>query len=637
MTGSELPGRDVRERLYEIGRRPIPADEKAQLALELGASYLGTENAMVTRTDTESGHWEVLVSIDGVDGWTPPQEELRLGETYCRRTIAEDEQVAIEDTSIETWANDPAFEATGLGSYLGLPLVLDGTTAGTVCFVSGEPAEEPFTADKRLFAELIARVVERELTRAQLEAELDSQTTLSTVLNRVLRHNLRNDISLIRGLTTEMIDQLDDESVGEIALEAIDDLIDLSEKARELERVVAAEASRQPTDLVALTERVAGRVAGEYPAASIEVSASEQVTIGLLPTFERAIAELLDNAAKHAGPEPSISVSIDPVPGAVEIQIVDDGPGLEAQEVEVLEAGTETPLTHGSGLGLWLAYWVLRRHDGAIEPTVTDDGTEMLLTVPTTAAAIDDEISALTRSRDTYRAAFDAAENALLIATDDARIVEANPSAATLFGLEQEQLLGQQLTRFMPAMVDFEATWTSILEERGCRAQTPILDATGREKQIECSAAADVVSGLHLLVARDVTAERERAQRLQLITDAIDEAPIGVTIADATQPDNPMVYVNDRFCTLIGYEEADIVGRNCRFVQGPDTDPETVSQIREAIDAGEPVSTVIRNYHRDGTPFLNRIHIAPIATENGQITNWVGFQEDVTDQIDEPL
>jgi PAS domain S-box-containing protein len=92
--------------------------------------------------------------------------------------------------------------------------------------------------------------------------------------------------------------------------------------------------------------------------------------------------------------------------------------------------------------------------------------------------------------------------------------------------------------------------------------------------------------------------------------------------------------VNERFCELTGYEESEILGRNCRFMQGPETDPEPVAEMRDAIDNEEPVSTVLRNYRNDGEMFWNHVTIAPIRDENGDVSNWVGFQEDVTERIE---
>jgi PAS domain S-box-containing protein len=129
----------------------------------------------------------------------------------------------------------------------------------------------------------------------------------------------------------------------------------------------------------------------------------------------------------------------------------------------------------------------------------------------------------------------------------------------------------------------------------------------------------------------DITERKERELELHQKTRAIDEAPIGIVLTDPAQADNPLIYVNDAFTDLTGYSKSDAVGRNCRFLQGDNTDPETVARIRAGIDAEEPVSVTIRNYRKDGSGFWNRLELAPVRNTDGEIINYVGFQQDVTE------
>lgn len=139
-----------------------------------------------------------------------------------------------------------------------------------------------------------------------------------------------------------------------------------------------------------------------------------------------------------------------------------------------------------------------------------------------------------------------------------------------------------------------------------------------------------------ILVVREVSDESadqvERGLESHLKNRAIEQAPFGVTIADASRPDNPVVYASEGFQRVTGYPEAEILGRNCRFLQGEDTDPETVGEMREAIDAEQPVTVEVRNYRRDGTAFWNRVTIVPLSDADGDVTHYLGFQEDVTDR-----
>nr|WP_259371231.1 PAS domain-containing protein [Natranaeroarchaeum aerophilus] len=120
--------------------------------------------------------------------------------------------------------------------------------------------------------------------------------------------------------------------------------------------------------------------------------------------------------------------------------------------------------------------------------------------------------------------------------------------------------------------------------------------------------------------------------RQLLYNDAMDEAPIGITISDPAQPDNPLVYINDGFCELTGYLRDEVLGQNCRFLQGEATRGEPVAQMREAIEAEEPVSVELRNYRKDGSMFWNRVTIIPIRSDSGTVTKYLGYQQDITAQ-----
>lgn len=132
-------------------------------------------------------------------------------------------------------------------------------------------------------------------------------------------------------------------------------------------------------------------------------------------------------------------------------------------------------------------------------------------------------------------------------------------------------------------------------------------------------------------------AERERELQetvddLRLKEQAIDEAPVGFSIADAQQDDEPLVYVNDRFLQMSGYTAQEVLGENCRFLQGEETDEETVTQLREAIAAERPISVDIVNYRKTGSKFWNNVDIAPLRDSDGEVTHYVGFQADVTER-----
>nr|AML77886.1 putative LOV domain-containing protein [Eremosphaera viridis] len=101
-------------------------------------------------------------------------------------------------------------------------------------------------------------------------------------------------------------------------------------------------------------------------------------------------------------------------------------------------------------------------------------------------------------------------------------------------------------------------------------------------------------------------------------------------VADNTLPDCPLIYVSDGFCDLTGYTPEEILGHNCRFLQGEGTDLKTVGRLRESIRTGRPISVRILNYKKDGSPFWNLLTMTPIKDSDGRVTKVVGVQVDVT-------
>lgn len=99
---------------------------------------------------------------------------------------------------------------------------------------------------------------------------------------------------------------------------------------------------------------------------------------------------------------------------------------------------------------------------------------------------------------------------------------------------------------------------------------------------------------------------------------AIRATRLSMLITDPRQDDNPIVFANDAFCDLTGYPREEIIGRNCRLLQGPDTDRAVVKKMREAVEARRDIAVEVLNYRKDGTPFWNSLYLSPVKDENGQ-------------------
>jgi PAS domain S-box-containing protein len=133
--------------------------------------------------------------------------------------------------------------------------------------------------------------------------------------------------------------------------------------------------------------------------------------------------------------------------------------------------------------------------------------------------------------------------------------------------------------------------------------------------------------------APDLGSEREVEEGLgDPFTAAFRGSRTPMLITDPRQADNPIVFVNDAFTGLTGYAREEAIGRNCRFLQGPETDRAVVDDIRNAVGAGEGIETEILNYKIDGTPFWNALVISPVRDEAGRLLYFSASQYDVTEK-----
>ncbi|MEB0042730.1 MULTISPECIES: PAS domain-containing protein [unclassified Pseudomonas] len=124
------------------------------------------------------------------------------------------------------------------------------------------------------------------------------------------------------------------------------------------------------------------------------------------------------------------------------------------------------------------------------------------------------------------------------------------------------------------------------------------------------------------------------AKLLQLVINASND---GIVVAEQEGDDNILIYANKAFEALTGYQVDDILYRDCRFLQSGDRDQPGLELIRQAIAAGSPCRTVLRNYRKDGTAFWNELSITPVFNAADQLTYFIGIQKNVTEQVEAQL
>ncbi len=261
------------------------------------------------------------------------------------------------------------------------------------------------------------------------------------------------------------------------------------------------------------------------------------------------------------------------------------------------------------------------------------------------SGAVEKWVGTWTDIDDLKRAKESLARDALLLAhVRDAVIVTDlhgvvthwNDGAMTVFGWTNEEMVGRPLVdRFPPHLhARVRAIAADIAQGGEWSGEWEDLRKDGTHVWIDARVSLitdSTGSPLAIMgVAHDIS-DRKRAEgELRMRDRAIQAVTQGILITDPLLPDNPIIFVSPGFERLTGYLAAEVLGQNCRFLQGADTDPAAVAQLREAITEGRPCTVALINYHKDGTPFWNELSIAPVRDRDGNVTHFVGVQTDVT-------
>ena len=219
----------------------------------------------------------------------------------------------------------------------------------------------------------------------------------------------------------------------------------------------------------------------------------------------------------------------------------------------------------------------------------------------------------------------------------------ANPSAEALFNCKAEELLGQVFfgelvvegsaceiemdTDIIPQVGKTEAPGTRVVQTEVEAIRKHKENAVVEMRVVETEWEGEMA---YLATLRDITDRKRAEEMLWLYDRAIAATSTGVTISDATHPEHPIIYCNPAFESMTGYRREEILGKNCQFLQGSDTDPVAVEIIRKALQTKTECKVILKNYRKDGTTFWNCFSISPVRDRTGKLTHFIGVQRDIT-------
>lgn len=212
-----------------------------------------------------------------------------------------------------------------------------------------------------------------------------------------------------------------------------------------------------------------------------------------------------------------------------------------------------------------------------------------------------------------------------------------NPALLRITGYDEEQLIG---FHFNQSVAPEYRERTQEFFDRACSGEsvsyeTVGIHAEGHTYYLEISNFPVVLNGEIVGVygvCREVTDRKRQEADLRLLKRGIESSPNGILMADAREPDLPIVYANPAFIDITGYELQEVIGRNCRFLQGPESDPIVIEKIRKGISDRTDVEAILRNYRKDHKPFWNQLRLSPVFDESGICTHFIGIIQDISRQ-----
>lgn len=253
-----------------------------------------------------------------------------------------------------------------------------------------------------------------------------------------------------------------------------------------------------------------------------------------------------------------------------------------------------------------------------------------------------DAVRSLSASEERYRRTFEHATVGIAHLAADGRWIRVNDRTCEILGYSSEELLSMRYAEVSHLDdIDIDARQWELLR-RG------EIDDYGVERRLITKQGDQIFADVRLvresdeegdlqhliMVLQDITGRKQSVATLRVSQRALAATQNGILICDATQDDTPIIYTNPAFLQSTGFDEAEVIGKNCRFLNRHARDQAALGVLREALEAGEECSVLLRNHRKDDSPYWNQLSIAPVHDDQGRLTHFVGISVDVTDRVE---
>ncbi|ANA39392.1 diguanylate cyclase [Geobacter anodireducens] len=220
---------------------------------------------------------------------------------------------------------------------------------------------------------------------------------------------------------------------------------------------------------------------------------------------------------------------------------------------------------------------------------------------------------------------------------EDGMIRSLNPAAERMFGYRDAEAAGMAIDCLLSADGGYFRFAAQASGGQGTRQLAYELEGIRRDGNrfvADLSVSRIVFEGRRAVIGivRDITARKRDEQNLLVFKRAIESSVNGITITDAVNGENLIIYVNPAFERMTGYAGHEVLGKNPRFLRGNDRDQVELRKLAMALEERREGYFVLRNYRKDGSQFMNELYVAPVRDRDGAVTNYIGIMNDISDQ-----
>ena len=648
----------IRE-LYEITSSPNRSFEhRVRALLTLGCRRFKLPTGLLTHRINEELELQLVSSPDPMfkEGARVP-----LCNTFCSTAMVSDTPICFEQASRSEWKNHPGYTELQLESYLGTKVLAGNEPYGTFCFTGPEPYPGTFSEADQDFLQLMARWIGTELEGLKAETDLrESHALMNAVLEGTTDAFFVKDLEgrylMMNVACRRMLKKSDQELIGKTDEEIfpVDTALSIKKQDKEIlqagtthtfeEELVTnrmkrtllttkgpyRDAEGNVVGLFGNARDISQRKQAEEKMKEINVALSNAMPGISQVNLEGCYLEVNDQYAALLGytPEELLGKTWEPTVHP------DDLPSASSAYQAMLQTGKgefEAKAVRKDGTTFYKHVLMVKKTDQDGEAI----GHHCFMRDITERRSSDD---ALKESEGRLQAILDNSSAVIYVKDLQGKYLLINRKFETLFNVNRENL--KDKTDFDLFPFDIAKSFTEndkkVLElgspmaweevaphEDGLHTylsnKFPLRNANG-DPYAMCG------------ISTDIHQRKQAENSIRLHTRILESSPNGILITDAQLPDNPIIYCNRAFEEMTGFTQAEILGKNCRFLQGPDTNQENLSTLRTALAAHQPCQVMLRNYKKDGTLIWNDLRLAPVFNEQGKLINYIGVQIDVTER-----